>query len=178
MRNAISSLGLCCLAVACSGAVDDSTGTQTSGQTQTPADPVNFSISLTRTTCFGTCPAYTITVDSSGSLEFEGRDFVESAGTYQSTVTPEVAEAAWDALVEIDFWSLKDNYASMNAVGCPEERSDNPSATIEAAADGDSWSVLHYYGCRGNPTLERLSELERELDDLLGSAQWIGEPDF
>ena len=163
MRNAILFATTCFLAAACSSAA-------------TPEYPDTFSLSLSRTECYGFCPAYTITVDSTGELVFEGRSYVDALGKTRDTVTPETAQAAWDVLAEGDFWSLRENYASPDDVAeCPEFWIDAPTARITATGDGEARTVVHYYGCQGNPDVERLSEMERRIDELLGSAEWIGD---
>jgi len=45
-------------------------------------------ISLERRPCFGTCPVYTVTLEGSGVVRFEGVRFVKDTGTSVGTVPP------------------------------------------------------------------------------------------
>jgi len=43
---------------------------------------------LERGSCFGTCPVYTVSLDRSGVVRFEGRRFVADTGVFSAVVPP------------------------------------------------------------------------------------------
>lgn len=45
-------------------------------------------VQLERTTCFGTCPAYTVTFHRDGKAVYEGREYAERKGRYVASVHP------------------------------------------------------------------------------------------
>src|SRR5690348_16540886 len=51
-------------------------------------DPTNIGIMLDRTTCFGSCPAYVVTVHGDGRVDWRGNSFVEQVGDRFAQVDP------------------------------------------------------------------------------------------
>src|SRR4051812_25020832 len=65
-------------------------------------------VTLERTTCFGSCPAYKVTLRSDGTIIYEGKRFVSMMGTYKGQAYD------FDRLTEFilaqDYFNLKDAY--------------------------------------------------------------------
>src|SRR5919202_5807692 len=58
-----------------------------SAQTSSDKDKDQITeVTLERTACFGTCPAYKVTIRSDGTIIYEGREFVQMKGTYKGEV--------------------------------------------------------------------------------------------
>jgi len=129
-------------------------------------------ITLERTACYGTCPAYTVTIFDDGTVVYEGKEFVKQKGKAKSRIT----KAALDELVRefdrINYFSLDDYYVD-GPKNCPESWTDQPSATTSLSWKGRTKKVEHYYGCRGLPILDQLSALERKIDEVVNSKRWI-----
>jgi hypothetical protein len=47
-------------------------------------------ITLDRTGCYGTCPAYTLSLGADGSATYEGRAFVAARGRFEAQIAPSV----------------------------------------------------------------------------------------
>jgi uncharacterized protein DUF6438 len=135
-----------------------------------PSDAV---VTLERTQCFGTCPSYKLTVTADGGVVFEGREYVKSKGTFKSSISAEKVSALIKEFEKIDYFSLDSNYSPGNKA-CKENWTDNPSATTSLKLNGKFKSVTHYYGCRGASILDDLMRLETQIDEIVGTARWIG----
>jgi len=125
-------------------------------------------ITLRRTMCYGTCPAYSVTIDGDGNVAFEGQNFVAAKGRRTGRIAPEQVKALYDAFEKADFFSLLDNYAS--------HITDMPSTIVTLAYDGHSKTVTDYAGLRiGMP--QAVADLEALIDKTANTSQWIGEGD-
>src|SRR5262245_11228646 len=54
--------------------------------------PKDLIIVLERDVCFGTCPAYKLTITANGAVEFEGRHFVKKKGIERATISREAVK--------------------------------------------------------------------------------------
>lgn len=125
-------------------------------------------ISLERTMCYGTCPAYTVTIAGDGTVTWHGVRFVKVQGDATAHIPPEKVHALFERFRRAEFFWLFDEYVS--------HVTDLPSQHTSIAFDGRQKTVLDYAGqMTGMP--EVVSELERAIDDTANTAQWIGPPD-
>ena len=159
-------------------------------------------LTLERTQCRGTCPAYTVTVSGDGRVAFEGRSDVRFAGTTTWTLPRgKVGELA-DVLNAAGFLAFRDRYEGRED-GCPLACTDSPTVIVTLRHGGGQKTVRHYHGCRGipkppfqrtttrsapppwGPPLEYspdrdyafpyvLTALEDRIDEILGTAEWVG----
>lgn len=128
-------------------------------------------ITLERTTCFGTCPAYKLTIFDDGKVVFEGKEFVKQKGKAEGQIT----KAQLDELVrefnKINYMKLKDDYNSENR--CPEFWTDYPAAITSLNQNGQVKRISHYHGCRGLTVLDQLTTLENKIDEVANTKRWI-----
>ena len=136
------------------------------------AVPSDTLVTLERTTCFGTCPEYKITISAAGEVVFEGRRFVQKMGTAKSSISPEALRELLARFEKIDYFSLRDRYAGPGD-GCKQRATDFPTVITSIKTDGRSKSVRHYHGCWGVEVLVELKKVEQAIDDAVNSAQWI-----
>jgi len=137
--------------------------------------PVDFDfISLQRTTCYGTCPAYSVVIRSDGHVIFKGQKFVSAIGMRTSQIPISDLQLLSIALKRISFDGLASSYATSED-GCKEVWTDNPSLTIELRHKNSKKIVNYYLGCRGLPILGRLAWLADTIDEVAQTSQWIGE---
>lgn len=47
----------------------------------TPAEPAGFSMQLSRSGCYGTCPSYSVVIHGDGKVEFHGKHYVAIPAT-------------------------------------------------------------------------------------------------
>lgn len=138
--------------------------------------PENLLISLERTVCFGTCPSYKLSVKSDGTVSFEGIEFTKVKGKAEGKITKENLKTLLSEFEKANFFNLKDSYKSEED-GCKEVWTDNPSEFISIQIGEKSKTVRHYFGCQkveGND-LEKIANLGKKIDEILGTKQWIGE---
>ena len=138
-----------------------------------PADPVPAEghISLERRPCFGTCPVYTVTLERSGAIVFEGRRFVADTGTFTGSIPSARADSLFRELDAAGWFALADRYA-MGAPGCEHFATDLPSVVTEVRMGGRTKRVEHDYGCTDAPA--KLASLEQRIDEVAGVRRWVG----
>jgi hypothetical protein len=127
---------------------------------------------LTRSGCFGSCPAYLLQIHSNGRVFWFGIAEVETMGEDWATLDAATLQAVRDAFDEANFFDLGEGY------DCHEETDSTFVTTFYS--DGVRKKLLqHYHGCLHTPDpakLAALGALERRLDALVDTARWIGKP--
>lgn len=96
-----------------------------------PADSLFFT--LTKTPCFGKCPAYTVNVYRSGYATYNGKSHVEKTGEHTASVGTDTMALLLAKAESIGFFDLQDVYDS--------QVTDLPTTTIVVAAGGRSKQV-------------------------------------
>jgi Domain of unknown function (DUF6438) len=129
-------------------------------------------ITLERTTCFGTCPAYKVTIFDDGKVVYEGKDFVKRKGKAESQITKAELEDLVREFDRINYFSLDDEYVG-DPKNCPESWTDNPSATTSLNWKDKTKTIRHYHGCRGSSVLDQLTALENKIDEVVNTKRWI-----
>jgi ankyrin repeat protein len=121
------------------------------------------SITLSRSGCYGTCPAYRVSISTDG-IVFEGRSFVVATGRHTDTVDPRAVRELAKKFVAADFYSMNDEYQA--------SVTDNPSYTLSISIDDHTKQVLDYVGpWVGMP--EVITDLEDDVDALAHTERWI-----
>src|SRR5437879_952469 len=90
-------------------------------------------VSLARTTCYGTCPAYTVTIFSDGRVDYEGKRFVKTKGKRTKRLDANAIRKLTDEIERVNYFGLRDGYASTED-GCPTRWTDNPAAITSVQA--------------------------------------------
>lgn len=116
-------------------------------------------ISLTKTECFGECPAYTFDIYSDLSVSFEGRAFTAMEGVWESHVTHDQLKDLKAAFEEARFFTLKDRYYA--------DYSDLPTTYLYYSNGTKEKKVMDYYGAP-----EKLKRLEEQVEDLIAKLDW------
>jgi hypothetical protein len=128
------------------------------------------SVSLERRPCFGTCPVYTVHIDGSGAVRFEGRRFVADSGTSSRTIPKASVDSLLTELDAEGYFGLADRYAA-GQPGCGRYATDLPTVVTEVQVAGRAKRVEHDHGCAEAP--EVLGHLERRIDEVAGVARWV-----
>lgn len=128
-------------------------------------------ITLERTTCFGTCPAYKLTIFDDGKVLFEGREFVKHKGKAEGEITKAQLEELVREFNHINYMKLDDEYGIGDR--CPDIWTDYPSAITSINQNGQTKTILHYQGCRGLTVLDQLTALENKIDEVVNTKRWI-----
>ena len=121
-------------------------------------------VSLQRTACYGSCPAYTVTVSGQGVV-YEGDRFNAVGGTHHA---PPLEQGALRALaqrmLDAGWFGMEDKYRA--------NWTDNPTQTVILTVDGQTKKVIDYVGIEaGMPDAVR--DIEYEIDRIAGSGRWV-----
>src|SRR3954470_8810463 len=105
-------------------------------QTRTiPADTV---IRLQRTSCFGTCPAYTVTIDATGSITYEGERDVRVVGRETAGIAPASIARLLQVADRIQFFAQRDAYEG--------DITDLPTTYVSMTTGGRTKKIKDYSG--------------------------------
>ncbi len=132
------------------------------------AEPAITTIVLERTACFGTCPVYTLTVHSSGVVEFDGKSHVKAIGLQTGKISAQSFAQLVKKIEGIDFFNLRDRYDGKNPDGSGSTVTDLPTRKTTVTRGDQTKTVEDYF--RGPPGLV---ELELLIDEVTKSVKWI-----
>lgn len=88
-------------------------------------EPTDFSIKLSRSGCYGTCPSYSVVIHGDGKIEFHGGRYVSIPGDHQARIAPEAAARLLERFRAAGFFEFKANYVA--------SVTDNPTYCLELA---------------------------------------------
>lgn len=126
-----------------------------------------IAISLERTGCFGSCPSYSVTVNSQ-KIVFTGNSFVVATGNHAAKADPARVRALAAKFISADFYSMDPVYRA-GVTDCA-------TFVVGIVIDGHGWKVEDYMGdWVGMP--EVIHELEDAVDELADSQRWINGTD-
>lgn len=131
---------------------------------ETPAAQGPVMITLTRTVCFGFCPAYRVTISGDGQVTYAGERFVNVVGERRANIPRAEVDALLRRFDAANFESLRDAYRA--------EVTDLPTYTITLERNGRRKSVVDYGGLSaGMPQAVR--DLQDEIDRVANTGQWV-----
>src|SRR5262249_16752815 len=127
-------------------------------------------VRLIRSTCYGNCPAYDVTIHGDGRVEYDGKQHVTVMGKKDGNIElPDIKNIVL-AFDKAKFFSIKPY--TEEACSCTL-CTDMPTVITEIQVKGQSHRVTHYYGCRCAP--KELWELETAIDKAVRTEQWTGD---
>lgn len=135
---------------------------QSNVPTNTAADDVI--ITLERTACLGFCPVYTVRIDGAGRVTYNGKQHVKITGEQVAQLDPAVVQALVQEFYRAGYFALEDRYDSTIT--------DNPTTITSLTVRGQHKSIIDYVS--GPPELKAL---EKRIDEVVNSNQWIGAED-
>src|SRR5580765_3984419 len=116
--------------------------------TQNASTPLTISddlqITLERGACYGRCAQYVLTINSDGSVAFDGKEETKVKGKATGSISKEDLKELVAQFDKVKFFRLEDRYEFGN---CPIKISDTPSATTTLRINGKTKTVRHYLGC-------------------------------
>lgn len=116
--------------------VSDTNGAS-SGSESVPSD---FRLELKRTACFGQCPAYSMSVNAEGLVEWQGELFVERKGKHIGKISRSAVASLYKRIQQSGFQQMKDSYDNPGI-------SDLPSSIIALEVEGKRKKVVCRYDC-------------------------------
>ena len=127
---------------------------------QTSATTKDFSITLERVGCLGSCPDYSVTILGNGSVRYEGRAYVHTEGVRKKTISEYSVQKLIGELRNKGFFQWEEK--KMVCVDFPE-------AHITATLDGQHKHVLE--GCNSPGQVLTLAD---QIDRISGTRAWVG----
>ena len=123
-----------------------------------------MTITLTRSVCFGFCPAYRVSISSDGQVTYVGERFVNVTGERRATIPREDVQRVLRRFDEIGFDQLSDAYRA--------QVTDLPTYTVTLERNGRRKTVTDYGGLSaGMPRAVR--DLQDEIDRVANTGQWV-----
>jgi Domain of unknown function (DUF6438) len=92
---------------------------------QQPEVPPDAMIRLQRTSCYGPCPIYTITIDASGTVTYEGERAVRVVGRRTAKIDTSTVAGLLARVESIRFFEMRDAYRVI----------ENPDGTVSMVTD-------------------------------------------
>ena len=126
--------------------------------TQPAGGPVE--ITLQRTTCFGTCPEYTVTLKDDGTVVYSGRQFVKTPGEHTWKIEATAVRALAREMEKEGFFELQDSYTA--------RVSDNPTTYTTLKIGNRTKKIQDYVA--GPP---KLKEFEAKIDEVSGVKKYV-----
>jgi hypothetical protein len=149
------------LVVLCSAMLASCASTSTQGS----ATPSVTVISLERTTCFGRCPVYKVSIYGDGTVRYDGKEYVKVKGSQTRVISQEQVGRLVAEFQQARYFSFKDEYETITFT-------DAPLAITSVTIDGRTKRVRHYLGDGAAP--RELSVLEERIDHVSGADEWVG----
>ena len=116
-------------------------------------------ISIEKTTCFGTCPAYLFKAYPDGSVSYTGKDYVKLVGEYKSSISKEELANLKTLFDEADYF----NYANVYSANIL----DLPTTYLYYDNGQQNKKITDYHGAP-----ESLKKLEEDVEALINSINW------
>jgi hypothetical protein len=113
-----------------------------------------------KTSCFGYCPAYKVSIYEDGTIEWEGYYYTQPLGKKTGKVSAEVIKKLQDKARAIDFMKMQDSYPL-------EIIADAQATIVYMALDGRSKQVADVFGAPAG-----LKELQKLFDDVIKKQGW------
>jgi len=133
-------------------------------QPRVPKDAAGLRIKLVRTSCFGTCPDYSVEIEGDGTVTYEGHAFVKTRGMQGEHLSPNAVQELASLMVSKRFFSLRSFYGRCGW--------DQPSTVISIEWPGLNKIVTDCGDAAGKPN-PAIVELAAAIDITVNSTQWI-----
>jgi hypothetical protein len=120
-------------------------------------------VKLSRTRCYGACPAYSVEIHGDGTVLYKGEAFVAVTGDKAGSISKEAVRQLVAEFRNVDYYSLGDYSAGAFDV---------PTVETSIDIDGHTKKVIDQDGLwLGMPISVR--KLEFKIDEIAGTKQWV-----
>ena len=131
------------------------------------ADPATAAsgdfVTIDHDPCFGTCPAFSVTVYGDGRVTYEGRGYIDVIGDFHYAVPPAEVAALVGRLKARRLWSMKERYAV--------DVQDLNATVMTLAIEGRRKTIVDYGGA-GAGMPQGVSESEADIDAVARDGDW------
>lgn len=113
-----------------------------------------------RTACFGMCPIFKCVILSNNTAFYEGRNFVDRIGSFQTNLDPTALQKIYAKCNQIGYFGLKEQYDHAHVT-------DLPSVITRIQQGNNDLQVVNRY--RGP---RELNDLYALLDATIAACKW------
>jgi hypothetical protein len=117
-------------------------------------------ITLERTSCFGSCPAYTLSIAADGTVTYNGRSYVRVTGGRTWKIEASAVEALAREMEQAGYFELKDQYRA--------PVTDLPTIRTSLRIGNRTKAIEDYFGAP-----DVLHALERRIDEVAGVSKYV-----
>ena len=117
-------------------------------------------VELSRSGCYGTCPAYTVRISAKGEVTWTGGSFVFVRGEQHNNIGSEAAHALLTRFLAPEFWSLCAGYST--------GVTDSATTGIQVEIGGQKKVLSNY----ANSAPSLVEPLEEAIDSSANTHQW------
>lgn len=128
-------------------------------------------IELERTACLGTCPAFSLRLETSGNVQYEGFHHVQEEGERSGAIDSAVVRRLAGEIVEAGFMTWDEEYR-FGGPHCPDPVTDLPSTRLALEVGDRAHRVVIDHGCEGAP--DAIHDLADRVERAAGSERWVG----
>ena len=131
-------------------------------------DLQSLRIEMSRGPCFGSCPAYAITIHGDGAVDYVGRRDVGLKGSAAATISHQQLMDILQSLDRAHFSTLEDRAFSWCF--------DSPSVAVSVSMDGRTMRAVSDASCTGSKSgvQSQFVKSASEIDAIVGTSQWVG----
>ena len=130
--------------------------------------PPDLLVTLERTSCFGECHVYTVSIDARGNVNYEGKEFVRVTGRAADRMPVSRLRDLLATIDRIGFFDLREQYRVIrNPDGTETVVTDLPTTFVSVTRDGKTKRVEDYVAAP-----DGLRELERQIDAAANTRRW------
>ncbi len=126
-------------------------------------------IRMHRGACKGTCPVYEVTIYPDGAVVFTGEKYTRERGRRKGRLEGGRMGGLQSALQSAVFLDQPEDCCNCR------QTTDQPWVEIEVREGSLRKLIKHYHGCLSAP--REITALEDRIDELAGTAQWVGTPE-
>jgi hypothetical protein len=154
----------------------------TAGDKVRPAVPIynldEIRIELQRTACYGSCPVYSVTIEGTGKVIYNGVQNVVEQGIRETTIADDQLVELANEFLRLWFFDAKDRYAGQESLFLVGGRqytlggtqvTDLPSTILSVKLADRQKTVELYYNYP--PELGKLAE---KIEETTGVLTWVG----
>ena len=116
-------------------------------------------IELQTTSCYGTCPVYTLQIYSNGAAILQGKEHMDKIGNFKSKIEKEKLNELISSFEESSFFEFKNSYRSQFL--------DLPTKYISYHRNGESKKIMAY-----DNIPKELIKLIEQIDELRKTIEW------
>lgn len=118
--------------------------------------PTDFSFSMERVPCRGTCPGFILSIDNQGNVQYEGTRSVKNIGKFTKKLSEEQMKSLVTTINEGKYWDFANKYDDENIA-------DPPSCTMNCTMNGKSKQIFDRFLAP-----KELRELETAIEAIIG----------